>query len=219
MIQHHRSQRAHLGSVDSLTKIDLTKGLTLLKQTVMQKVENCSPLGFKLLCDLINFYQILTQSAQMLLRYKKNDSWLLYMCILITFFKNNFNNFKYQHFAGTELTFQHPPQSVSVNAGQTVSIIANVRNANHVYWCKGRDHVIRISTSFEECYNNSNKAVLTLKNARLQDDGEYTCVAEKYGKNRKEIRESFFIYVHHGNYFSFSHLSDSISYVVFVVTL
>lgn len=126
-------------------------------------------------------------------------------------------NFKYQHFAGTELTFKNPPKSVSVNAGQAVSIVAYVTNANHVYWCKGRDHVIRISTSFEECYNNS-KAELTLKNARLQDDGEYTCVAEKYGKNRKEIRESFFIYVHHGNYFSFSHLSDSVSYVVFVIT-
>lgn len=99
--------------------------------------------------------------------------------------------------SGTELTFQYPPKSVSVNAGQTVSIIANVRNANHVYWCKGRDHVIRISTSFEEHFLNSHKAELTLKNARLQDDGEYTCVAEKYGKNKKEIRESFFIYVHH----------------------
>ncbi|XP_034314115.1 neural cell adhesion molecule 1-like [Magallana gigas] len=98
--------------------------------------------------------------------------------------------------SGTELTFKNPPKSVSVNAGQAVSIVAYVTNANHVYWCKGRDHVIRISTSFEECYNNS-KAELTLKNARLQDDGEYTCVAEKYGKNRKEIRESFFIYVHH----------------------
>lgn len=101
--------------------------------------------------------------------------------------------------SGTELIFKHPPQSVSVNAGQTVSIIAYVKNANHVYWCKGRDHVIRISTSFEERFENdySQKAELTLKNARLQDDGEYTCVAEKYGKNRKEIRESFFIYVHH----------------------
>lgn len=72
--------------------------------------------------------------------------------------------------------------------------------------------MIRISTSFEERFENdySQKAELTLKNARLQDDGEYTCVAEKYGTNRKEIRESFFIYVHHGNRLSFS-FSPSLS--------
>lgn len=134
------------------------------------------------------------------------------MCVL-NYILNSFNNFKYQHFAGTELTFQYPPKSVSVNAGQTVSIVANVRNANHVYWCKGRDHVIRISTSFEEHFLNSHKAELTLKNARLQDDGEYTCVAEKYGKNKKEIRESFFIYVHHGNYLFF--VFHPVSYAIF----
>lgn len=98
---------------------------------------------------------------------------------------------------GTKLTFQNPPQSVSVDAGRTVSIVAYVRNANRVHWCKGRDPVVGISTSFEERFNNSHKAELTLKNARLEDNGEYTCVAEKYGKKRKEIRESFFIYVHH----------------------
>nr|XP_011429979.2 peroxidasin homolog isoform X1 [Crassostrea gigas] len=98
--------------------------------------------------------------------------------------------------SGTKLNFQTPPQSVSVDAGNTVSIVAYVRNANRVYWCQGRDPVVRISTSFEERFNNSHKAELTLKNARLEDNGEYTCVAEKYGKNRKEIRESFFIYVH-----------------------
>lgn len=74
--------------------------------------------------------------------------------------------------------------------------------------------MIRISTSFEEHFLNSHKAELTLKNARLQDDGEYTCVAEKYGKNKKEIRESFFIYVHHGNY-HFFFVFHSVSYATF----
>lgn len=60
--------------------------------------------------------------------------------------------------------------------------------------------MIGISTSFEEIFY-APIANLTLKNARLQDDGEYTCVVEKYGSNKskKEIRESFYIYVHHGN--------------------
>ncbi|XP_078333037.1 peroxidasin homolog isoform X7 [Crassostrea virginica] len=59
----------------------------------------------------------------------------------------------------------------------------------------GRDHVISISTSFQEAFIGRN-ASLTLKNARPQDDGEYTCVAEKYGKNKKEIRKTFSIFVH-----------------------
>lgn len=129
-------------------------------------------------------------------------------------------NFKYPHFAGTKLTFQNPPQSVSVDAGRTVSIVAYVRNANRVHWCKGRDPVVGISTSFEERFNNSHKAELTLKNARLEDNGEYTCVAEKYGKKRKEIRESFFIYVHHGNYLLFmyfySSLLNNLMYTVYL---
>ncbi|XP_078333036.1 peroxidasin homolog isoform X6 [Crassostrea virginica] len=96
---------------------------------------------------------------------------------------------------GTAVLFNEPPKNVSVNIGETVSVHASVINANNVYWCKGRDHVISISTSFQEAFIGRN-ASLTLKNARPQDDGEYTCVAEKYGKNKKEIRKTFSIFVH-----------------------
>ena len=100
-------------------------------------------------------------------------------------------------FTGTAVLFNEPPKNVSVNIGETVSVHASVINANNVYWCKGRDHVISISTSFQEAFIGRN-ASLTLKNARPQDDGEYTCVAEKYGKNKKEIRKTFSIFVHRG---------------------
>ena len=95
------------------------------------------------------------------------------------------------------MIFKELPENVSVNIGETVSVHASVINANNVYWCKGRDHVISISTSFQEAFIGRN-ASLTLKNARPQDDGEYTCVAEKYGKNKKEIRKTFSIFVHRG---------------------
>lgn len=109
-----------------------------------------------------------------------------------------------------ELTFITPPQNVSVDVGKAVSVFANVRNASNVYWCKGKDQVIRISSTFRQQFDESNqKAELTLSNARLQDDGEYTCVAEKYGRNKKEIKESFFIYVHHGCIFYFYYLPFS----------
>lgn len=101
---------------------------------------------------------------------------------------------------GYGLSFTNPPQNVSVDAGQAVSVTATVQDANNVYWCKGEDHVIQLSSSFtEEFIKEYSKyyAILTLNYARPQDAGEYTCVAEKYEGSRKEIRESFFIYVHH----------------------
>uniref|UniRef100_K1PQD6 Peroxidasin-like protein n=1 Tax=Magallana gigas TaxID=29159 RepID=K1PQD6_MAGGI len=71
----------------------------------------------------------------------------------------------------SKLTFITPPQNVSVDVGKAVSVFANVRNASNVYWCKGKDQVIRISSTFRQQFDESNqKAELTLSNARLQDD-------------------------------------------------
>nr|XP_022344348.1 titin-like [Crassostrea virginica] len=92
---------------------------------------------------------------------------------------------------GRTLIFKEPPKNVSVNIGETVSVHAIVLNANKVYWCKGRDHVRSISPSFQEAFNGQN-ASLTLTNARPQDDGEYTCVAENYGQG---IKQTFSIFV------------------------
>ena len=101
------------------------------------------------------------------------------------------------YFTGTAVLFNEPPKNVSVNIGETVSVHASVINANNVYWCKGRDHVISISTSFQEAFH-SPQASLTLTNARPQDDGEYTCVAETFGRNKQEIRQTFSIFVLRG---------------------
>nr|XP_022309848.1 striated muscle-specific serine/threonine-protein kinase-like [Crassostrea virginica] len=95
---------------------------------------------------------------------------------------------------GTALIFTEPPTNVSVRIGQTISVHASVLNAKYVRWFKGRDHVISISTSFQEEFK-SPKASLTLTNARPQDDGEYTCVAETFGRNKQEIRQTFSIFV------------------------
>lgn len=95
-----------------------------------------------------------------------------------------------------KLEFRNPPRNVSVDVGKAVSVTAEVLNANNVYWCKGRDHVIKYSTSFTEHFNPP-IAELRIQNARLQDDGEYTCVAEKYGKNKEKITYKFSIYVLH----------------------
>ena len=95
------------------------------------------------------------------------------------------------------MIFKELPENVSVNIGETVSLHAFVLNANNVYWCKGRDHVRSISTSFQEAFNGRN-ASLTLTNARPQDDGEYTCVAEKYGKNNQEIKQTLSIFLNRG---------------------
>lgn len=70
-------------------------------------------------------------------------------------------------------------------------------NANNVYWCKGGDKVHAISTSFTEDYDEP-YASLTLKNAKLRDQGEYTCVAEKYGNEAERIRWRFTIKVYEG---------------------
>lgn len=124
---------------------------------------------------------------------------MLFFILLLTTFCCNKRCFldRSSNFS-SKLTFITPPQNVSVDVGKAVSVFANVRNASNVYWCKGKDQVIRISSTFRQQFDESNqKAELTLSNARLQDDGEYTCVAEKYGRNKKEIKESFFIYVHH----------------------
>ena len=84
-----------------------------------------------------------------------------------------------------------------ISVKQFRSLHAFVHNANNVYWCKGRDHVRGISTSFQEAFNGRN-ASLTLTNARPQDDGEYNCVAEKYGKNNQEIKQTLSIFLNRG---------------------
>ncbi|XP_061181242.1 titin-like [Saccostrea echinata] len=95
-----------------------------------------------------------------------------------------------------KLHFTKPPRSVNVDVGKSVSVTAEVLNADNVYWCKGRDHVIKYSTSFTEHFE-SPKAELKIQNTRLQDEGEYTCVAEKYGKNKAKRKHKFSIYVFH----------------------
>ena len=120
--------------------------------------------------------------------------------ILIFFNENKQHSFVTNScflFTGTALIFTEPPTNVSVRIGQTISVHASVLNAKYVRWFKGRDHVISISTSFQEEFQ-SPKASLTLTNARPQDDGEYTCVAETFGRNKQEIRQTFSIFVLRG---------------------
>ncbi|XP_062609577.1 uncharacterized protein LOC134271380 [Saccostrea cucullata] len=95
-----------------------------------------------------------------------------------------------------KLLFKKLPRSVNSDVGESLSVTAEVSNADNVYWCKGRDHVIKYSTSFTEHFESS-KAELRIQSARLQDEGEYTCVAEKYGENKDKLAHRFFIYVFH----------------------
>lgn len=99
----------------------------------------------------------------------------------------------------TGLRFLVQPNSVSVEVGNTVSVLAKLRNAKQVYWCKGEDRVIGISTSFKEQYDTETGiAELILNSASLQDSGSYSCVAIHFGLGRSEIERSFFIFVHTG---------------------
>ncbi|XP_078337120.1 uncharacterized protein LOC111099876 [Crassostrea virginica] len=97
-----------------------------------------------------------------------------------------------------DFVFTEKPRDVHVMVNESVSVRACVPNANNVYWCKGGDKVHAISTSFTEDFDEP-YASLTLKNARLHDQGEYICVAEKYGNETKRIRSRFTINVNEGD--------------------
>ena len=100
-------------------------------------------------------------------------------------------------FSERDFVFTEKPRDVHVMVNESVSVRACVPNANNVYWCKGGDKVHAISTSFTEDFDEP-YASLTLKNARLHDQGEYICVAEKYGNETKRIRSRFTINVNEG---------------------
>ncbi|VDI37193.1 Hypothetical predicted protein [Mytilus galloprovincialis] len=88
------------------------------------------------------------------------------------------------------LQFRQPPDDTSVKVGENVLITVLVDNANKVSWFKGAVRVISYSTSHSEEFDkNKGVATLAITNARFQDDGEYTCTAEKYGISKTEQRK------------------------------
>ncbi|XP_076110869.1 peroxidasin homolog isoform X2 [Mytilus galloprovincialis] len=92
--------------------------------------------------------------------------------------------------ASGALQFRQPPDDTSVKVGENVLITVLVDNANKVSWFKGAVRIISYSTSHSEEFDkNKGVATLAITNARFQDDGEYTCTAEKYGISKTEQRK------------------------------
>lgn len=96
--------------------------------------------------------------------------------------------------------FKQPPDDTSVKVGDSVCVEAEVDNANKVRWFKGTDRVIRFSTSHSEEFNkDTGLATLKISSARFQDDGDYSCVAERYD-TKQEIKNKFHLHVLPGGY-------------------
>ncbi|XP_063442181.1 striated muscle-specific serine/threonine-protein kinase-like [Mytilus trossulus] len=88
------------------------------------------------------------------------------------------------------------PDDISVKVGESVSIRAVVDNATTVSWIKGAERVMSSSTSHTEEFDiNNGLATLRITNARLQDDGDYTCAAGIYGSSKREFHHKIRLHV------------------------